>query len=312
MEHCTEVIDLFLKTLYKNLKFLCKNDLWDIKRASEWATLETIPEIRKLRLFNEMQQHKLLSLNADILNYNDSIDYIIDNKCSLCRFGDGEFNLINGGDVSFQKYNPQLAQRLREILKSCFDSSDLNSNIRIAISRLYYNFSDWNNLIFPRFFEEFVFVNEDFLAEVCNPKYTYISTEISQLYHIFREYDFASYFDHIKEIWKDRDIAIICGDRIFNNIENNIFDCAKSTEYIYAPTTEAFNQYDEILNKAKKNSKEKLVIAILGPTAKLLAWDLFTLGYQALDFGHIAKDYDSFMNKEPRNIESVTKFFDKD
>ncbi len=303
---------MVLKTLYKNLKFLCKNDLWDLKRTSEWASLDKIPEIRKMRLFKEMQQHKLLSLKPNILSYDESIDYIINSKCSLCRFGDGEFNQIMGGSEPFQKNNPVLTQRLKEILMTCLDSSDLNSNIRIAISRLYYNFSDWNNLIFPRFFEEFVVSNENFLVEVCNPKYTYISTEISQLYHIFKEYDFASYFGHIKEIWKDRDIAIICGDRIFNNIENNIFDCAKSTEYIYAPTTEAFNQYDEILDKAKKISKEKLVIAILGPTATLLAWDLSLCGYQILDFGHIAQDYDSFLKKENQNIKTVTDFFDKD
>ena len=58
--------------------------------------------------------------------------------------------------------------------------------------------------------------------------------------------------------------------------------------------------------------KEKLVIAILGPTATLLAWDLSQCGYQALDFGHIAKDYNSFMKKDPQNIENIQKFFDKD
>ena len=303
---------MFLKTLYKNLKFLCKNNLWDIKRASEWATLETIPEIRKLRLFNEMQQHKLLALKPKILGYNESIDYIINSKCSLCRFGDGEFNLISGGDVSFQKYNQQLAQRLREILMSCFDSSANDRNIKIAVGRDYYDFSDWNNLIFPKFFEEYVMLNEERLVSVFSESYEYLATGISQLYNLFKNYDFTSYFEHVKEIWKNRDITIICGERIFNNISYNIFDCAKSVEYLYAPTENAFDQYDEILARAKTVSKEKLVIAILGPTAKLLAWDLFTLGYQALDFGHIAKDYDSFMKKEPRNIESVTKFFDKD
>ena len=303
---------MFLKTLYKNLKFLCKNNLWDIKRASEWATLETIPEIRKLRLFNEMQQHKLLALKPKILGYNESIDYIINSKCSLCRFGDGEFNLISGGDVSFQKYNQQLAQRLREILMSCFDSSANDRNIKIAVGREYYDFSDWNNLIFPKFFEEYVMLNEERLVSVFSESYEYLATGISQLYNLIKDYDFASYFEHIKGIWKDRDIAIICGERIFNNISYNIFDCAKSVEYLCAPTENAFNQYDEVLDKAKVLSKDKLIIAILGPAAKLLAWDLYALGYQALDFGHIAKDYDSFMKKEPRNIESVTKFFDKD
>ncbi len=303
---------MFLKILYKNIKFLCKNDLWEIKRTCEWATLDKIPEIRKMRLFREMQQHKLLTLKADILDYNDSIDYIIENKCSLCRFGDGEFNLINGGDVSFQTYNPLLANRLKEILMSCFDSSITSKNIKIAINRVYYNFSDWNNLIFLRFFEDYVFHNEEKLISFCSESYKYLAAEISQLYNLFKDYDFASYFEHIKEIWEKRDIAIICGDRIFNNIEYNIFDCANSVEYIYAPSTDAFDQYEDILKKTKEISKEKLVIIILGPTAKVLAWDLSQFGYQALDFGHIAKDYNSYMKKDPQNIENIQKFFDKD
>ena len=303
---------MFLKTFYKNIKFLCKNNLWDIKRASEWATLEAVPEIRKLRLFKEMQQHKLLSLNADILNYDESIDYIIENKCSLCRFGDGEFNLINGGNLSFQTYSPLLAKRLKEILMSCFDSPTNNKNIKVAINRVYYNFSDWDNLVFPKFFEDYVSHNEEKLISFCSESYKYLAAEITQLYHIFKDYDFASYFEHIRKIWKDRDVAIICGDRIFNNIEHNIFDCAKSVEYIYAPSACAFDQYDEILEKAKRIPKEKLVIAILGPTAKIIAWDLSQLGYQTLDFGHIAKDYNSFMKKEPQNIENIQNFFDKD
>ena len=303
---------MFLKTLYKNIKFLCKNNLWDLKRTSEWADIEKIPAIRKMRFFQEMQQHKILSLRADILDYDKSIDYIIETRCSLCRFGDGEFNLINGGNLSFQKYNKLLAERLKEILMSCFDSSANNKNVKIAIVRLYYNFSDWSNFIFPDFFKDYVTLNEDFIVDLCNPRYTYISAEISQLYHIFKDYDFDSYFEHIKEIWKNRDITIICGDRIFANIEHNIFDCAKSIEYIYAPTTDAFEQYEQIIEKAKAVFKDNLIIAILGPTAKLLAWDLSKLGYQALDFGHIAQDYDSFIKKEKRDVENIKKFFGAD
>ena len=77
---------------------------------------------------------------------------------------------------------------------------------------------------------------------------------------------------------------------------------------MYGPSEHSFDHYDEILDKAKKISKDKLIIAILGPVAKLLAWDLSVLGYQVIDFGHIAKDYDSFVKKEPRNIENHEKF----
>lgn len=38
--------------------------------------------------------------------------------------------------------------------------------------------------------------------------------------------------------------------------------------------------------------KDRLIIIVLGPTAKLLAYDLNKLGYRALDLGHMAKAYE--------------------
>lgn len=302
-----------IKTLIKNLKFLAKNNLWSLKSTSEWADIDNIPTIRKMRFFQEMQQHKILFVKPHILNYQESIDYIIKNKCSICRFGDGEFNMIQGGSCSFQNTNPILSKRLKEILLSCFTPQKaIGNNIKLAVGYNYYNFLDWSNLIIPDFYNDYVTNNEVFLANICNPEYEYLATEISQLYHIIKDYDFAAYFEHIKEIWKNRDTVIICGDRIFNKIKHNIFDCAKSIEYIYAPTTEAFEQYEQILEKASVISKDKLIIIILGPTATILAWDLSQLGYQALDFGHIAKDYDAFIKQKHRSISDIQEFFDKD
>ena len=162
---------MFLKTLYKNIKFLCKNNLWDLKSTSEWANIDNIPEIRKMRLFKEMEKHDFISLKPKILGYEESIDYIIKKRCSLCRFGDGEFNLINGGDVAYQKYNPLLAQRLKEIIMSCFDFSANERNIKIAIGREYYDFSDWNNLLYPKFYEDYIMLNEKMLVSFCSESY---------------------------------------------------------------------------------------------------------------------------------------------
>ena len=128
----------------------------------------------------------------------------------------------------------------------------------------------------------------------------------------YKDYNFEQYFEKIKNIWKNKDIALVCGERVFNNIQNNIFDCANSIEYVYCPTTNAFAQYEEIFNRIKKVSKEKLIILILGPTATVLAFDLHNLGYRALDFGHIAKDYDAYCKKLDKTYENVTKFFDAD
>lgn len=104
----------------------------------------------------------------------------------------------------------------------------------------------------------------------------------------------------------------MCGETVFNNIDYNIFDNSKSIEYIYAPSKNAFDKYEEILEKSMKHSKDKLFIIILGPTANILAYDLAVKGYRALDFGHIAKDYDAYIKKIERNTKNIYKFFEPD
>ena len=69
---------------------------------------------------------------------------------------------------------------------------------------------------------------------------------------------------------------------------------------------------DEILDKLKHFDTSKLMILILGPTAKLLAADLHSSGYRALDLGHIAKDYDAFCKKLNKDSDTISSFFAPD
>lgn len=180
---------------------------------------------------------------------------------------------------------------------------------------MYFNISTLNQKldVQPReFILSWFLPQEEVLKNLLDMSKTYIPTEITQMYMHFADYDFTQYFEKLKNIWKDKDIVIVCGDRVFNNIEKNIFDCASSVEYVYCPTTNAFSQYDEILNNLKKINNSKLIIMILGPTATVLAYDLNNLGYRALDFGHIAKDYDAYCKKLVKDYKNIAKFFGAD
>ena len=73
---------------------------------------------------------------------------------------------------------------------------------------------------------------------------------------------------------------------------HDIYDNAKSVSYIYGPKEHAFREYDRIFAEARQLPKDRLIIIVLGPTAKLLAYDLNKLGYRALDLGHMAKAYE--------------------
>ncbi|MDR2870426.1 MAG: GT-D fold domain-containing protein, partial [Deferribacteraceae bacterium] len=58
--------------------------------------------------------------------------------------------------------------------------------------------------------------------------------------------------------------------------------------FINIPPANAWDEYDTIFEAAKKYSTDWLVLISAGPTATVLAYDLYKVGYQALDIGHIA------------------------
>ena len=53
-----------------------------------------------------------------IKSIDETTKFMIRNKCSVSRYGDGEFDIMMGFDILFQKYSPLLAVRLRRIIKS--------------------------------------------------------------------------------------------------------------------------------------------------------------------------------------------------
>lgn len=72
-----------------------------------------------------------------------------------------------------------------------------------------------------------------------------------------------------------------------------MFSDSISIRRILAPSKNAFNQYDAIINAIKQHaSKEDLILIALGPTATALAWDLSKFGYWAIDIGHIDVEYE--------------------
>lgn len=54
-----------------------------------------------------------------ILDADQIIHKIVNEGCSLCRFGDGEFEIMRGKERPlFQKYNRKLSERLKEVFDS--------------------------------------------------------------------------------------------------------------------------------------------------------------------------------------------------
>ncbi|MEA9602761.1 GT-D fold domain-containing glycosyltransferase [Polynucleobacter sp. MG-28-Ekke-A2] len=241
-----------------------------------------------------------------IKNASDTIEEIIRKKASFCRFGDGEFMLMLGSSIPFQIYDENLAIRLKDIFKSSVN------NIFIGAPHFYFYDGPPLRNTQKYFLRTWVAKNRSLICNMANKDYQYYDTASTQLYALYDDYNFPTYFSKVKQLWAGRDLIVICGQSIFNGIENNIFDSADSINYVYAPSKNAFASYDTLLSEILSFDKKSLIIIILGPTATVLAFDLANRGYQALDFGHIAKDYDFYKKGISHNSVTISEFYKAD
>lgn len=287
-----------LKLFAKNLVRLFSIDLKKHKKLiRKHETLETMLDNLKYEIADQIKNIEL----PIVVKAEETIKALYSSRKSMARFGDGEFNLIEGRDIGFQKSSPEMSKRLAEVLKSNDD------DILIGIPDVFASLDAYCQHV-RSYWREFLPKNRLRIYQLLDLKKTYYDACFTG-YAIQSADDdeeaLKKYYAEMRKIWQNRDVVFIKG-KDTENYTNDIYDNVKSAKYIYAPKAHAFEHYDEILNEAKKESKDKLFIVILGPTATILAYDLAKMGYQALDMGHLGKDYDWFMRKEEK---IVGKFF---
>ena len=224
-----------------------------------------------------------------VLSIDESIDEIINNNCSIARFGDGEIRLINNENITFQKPNEELSKRLKEIINSN------EKNILIGLPDVFC-FKDINRSVRQRklFYKKEIVLEYKIYKSIRNDK-KFINTHMTRPYLEYKDKSNAeNIFNNLKRIWDNKDIVIVEGEGTRLGIGNDLFDNVKSINRILCPARDAFDKYDEILNKCKELDKNKMFLLALGPTATVLAYDLGMDGYQALDLGHVDIEYEWF------------------
>ena len=82
----------------------------------------------------------------------------------------------------------------------------------------------------------------------------------------------------------------------------------KSIQRIICPIENSFNIYDKIKKEVLKVSKKRLILIALGPTATILSYDLYKLGYQAIDIGHVDIEYEWYLRKAKERIKIENKY----
>ena len=289
------------KNFFLNIIYLFKYnlELHYISRENINAYLDNI----KYEIDDDLQDLK----KPLIFDPITSIEKILSDKISISRFGDGEFELLNNRPILFQDNSPLLAQRLKEILISD------DPSIGIGIPHYYWHsLSNCNDVVKNFTRKTISHVRKEYENDIVFNK-QYFSTEFTQLYMTYHEgMDMNEYFEKIKEIWNGRDITIIQGEGITQNFKYDIFENALSKQYLLAPSKNAFNEYESLLQQSLTISKDRLVLIILGPTATVLAYDLAKAGYTALDMGHTSKDYDFYKKGVNKTLNNLNNFYSPD
>ena len=242
-----------------------------------------------------------------ILSSEETIKYIIDNKVSVCRLGDGEMFIIDKeSGIGFQDIDENLSRELYEILKS-----DADDKILICIPKWMFDKNELNKRTnkSKKWCKRYLNTHFHNWCEKVNLNYTYGDTSFNRRYVSMKSKDNSkNYYEKLKEIWKDRDICIVEGEKTRIGIGNDIIDGAKSVKRIIAPAENAYKKIDEIIAECSKLNKDILFLCALGPTATVLSYKLAKLGYQAIDIGHIDVEYEWLLMKADSVVPIKNKY----
>ncbi|MFJ7728149.1 SP_1767 family glycosyltransferase [Neobacillus sp. NPDC097160] len=222
---------------------------------------------------------------------DESLNILINNNCSISRFGDGEFYLMNGDSLRFQPFSRELSFRLKEIIKSN------HKNHEVFIPNIFEGF-EWCTDKSKKYWSRYLDFNRYKIYKRLEKNKEYYDSLVTRLYIDHKDKSMTEKrFGLFKMLWNKQEIIIVEGEQSRLGIGNNLFDNAKSIKRILCPAINAFAKYDQILAEVKKQSKSKLILIALGPTATVLAYDLAVSGYRAIDIGHIDIEYEWFLNK---------------
>lgn len=231
-----------------------------------------------------------------ILDSFKSIQYIIDNRCSVSRYGDGELSFFCGVKEGYQDIDEKMIGRLEEVLRA----SDAPNHI-IGIPYFLKDVSGtvkgtrgfWGFLVrkYGKIWSNYFYTDR-----------TYLDTQLSRFFVEYKDYNRSTkQLALLKQIWNDRDVVVVEGNQSRTGVGNDLYDNVKSLKRILGYAKNAFSHYDEMLSAIRRHVKPeegKLLLLSYGPTATILAYDLAKLGYQAVDIGHLDIEYEWYQRKD--------------
>ncbi len=270
-----------------------ENQKEELKKTQQYAYInrirvESLPyELRDPDYVSQVFVPKVMSIS-------ETRKEVIDNNKSISRFGDGEFGIIAGiGRWNFQAASEELAIKLKKVLQSD------DAGIVIGLNRSFYG-----NL------EDLSEVDADGVRAYMRPDVRKLHASLLSRTKTYGNTVMNSISDiedasELKRLWDKKDCVFIEGRHTGMGVGNDLFDNCSNIERIICPAENAIEKYDDIMEAALKQPRNKLVLIALGPTATALSYDLYKEGYHAVDIGHIDLCYERVLRNLP-NLEDVS------
>ncbi|MCD6582466.1 MAG: DUF1792 domain-containing protein [Desulfuromusa sp.] len=202
----------------------------------------------------------------------ETIKAIAEKGYSIARFGDGEFNMCIGRHKSFQQYDEKLVSRLKWVL------ANNEPGLLIGVPTIRSE-KDLTVIL-----KKFVIRRGHRVLELLDRDRIYESATMATVFPA-KSADLVSHVNLLKSIWAERKVVFVVGANSRFFYEKELFENMAQHQFIYGPARNAFTQYDDLIKQVTAYDRGWLILISLGPTATVMVYDLFKLGYQAIDLG---------------------------
>ena len=240
-----------------------------------------------------------------VLSSLETLEKIKAEKLSIIRFGDGELSLISGIDLGFQKFDSELAKKMREVILS------RHPKLLIGIPGIFGHLEHFANIGF--WFEiHHLFRYSKLWRELTRPDQIYGDAFITRPYLSYKDKSEAKeIYQQIKRLWENQDVVLIEGEKSRLGMGNDLFSNTRSLKRILGPAENAFIKADAIISKVSELPKDYLVLLSLGPAAKVIGYELVLKGYRVLDIGHLDMEYEMFLRQSEQLVPVKYKYFNE-
>lgn len=231
--------------------------------------------------------HRLGPDTVRVRSMEETIAELAASERSMVRYGDGEFLMMQGHDISEQRADAELGRRLQEVLRA------EDPRILYCVCNIFHSLDACT----PHsrcFWEAHLLRHRREYRRSCGGKRQFYDALVTRPYFMLEDKLRArTVFDRMKQLWHGRDLVIIEGGISHNGVGNDLFAEAGTVRRIIVPSRSCYTVYDRILEAARRLEEQNVLFLVsIGAASKVLVYDLVQDGCRALDIGNLDMEYE--------------------